>query len=125
MWVAGVDCDVASPSSVQRLVESAAAQLGSIDVWINNAGCSGTFQARACRLALATDAWLQKHAWGSGAPALCNVLGLHRAAELASSPSWWRQACDGLRPASPGGGSRTSLLYIIAALKFSLRTCNP
>ena len=47
MWVAGVDCDVASPSSVQRLAESAAAQLGSIDVWINNAGCSGTFQARA------------------------------------------------------------------------------
>jgi NAD(P)-dependent dehydrogenase (short-subunit alcohol dehydrogenase family) len=47
VWVAGVDCDVASPSSVQRLAEAAAAQLGAIDVWINNAGYSGSFQARA------------------------------------------------------------------------------
>ncbi len=47
VWVAGVDCDVASPSSVQRLAEAATAQLGAIDVWINNAGYSGSFQARA------------------------------------------------------------------------------
>ena len=65
MWVAGVDCDVASPSSVQRLVESAAAQLGSIDVWINNAGCSGTFQVRARPRTWAKSAWTG-HACCSG-----------------------------------------------------------
>ena len=46
MWVSGIACDVASPSSVQRLVELASVQLGRLDVWINNAGCSGSFQAR-------------------------------------------------------------------------------
>lgn len=46
VWVSGIACDVASPSSVQRLVELASVQLGRLDVWINNAGCSGSFQAR-------------------------------------------------------------------------------
>ena len=49
VWVSGVDCDVASPASVQRLVDGALSQMGSIDVWVNNAGCSGSFQARARR----------------------------------------------------------------------------
>lgn len=44
IWIGGIDCDVSSPASVQRLVDGAASQMGSIDVWINNAGYSGTFQ---------------------------------------------------------------------------------
>jgi len=43
-WVAGIECDVSSPASVQRLMSAAASQMGSVDVWINNAGNSGTFQ---------------------------------------------------------------------------------
>ncbi|EIE27680.1 NAD(P)-binding protein, partial [Coccomyxa subellipsoidea C-169] len=45
IWIGGIDCDVSSPASVQRLVDGAASQMGSIDVWINNAGYSGTFQS--------------------------------------------------------------------------------
>lgn len=44
MWVGGVDCEVSSPASVQRLADAAVSQMGSIDVWINNAGFSGTYQ---------------------------------------------------------------------------------
>lgn len=36
--VVGVTCDVASEDSVRNLVERAAAELGGIDVWVNNAG---------------------------------------------------------------------------------------
>ncbi len=43
-WVAGIECDVSSPASVQRLMSAAASQMGSVDVWINNAGNSGSFQ---------------------------------------------------------------------------------
>lgn len=43
-WVAGIECDVSSPASVQRLMSAADSQMGSVDVWINNAGNSGTFQ---------------------------------------------------------------------------------
>ena len=43
-WVAGIECDVSSPASVQRLMSAAGSQMGSVDVWINNAGNSGTFQ---------------------------------------------------------------------------------
>ena len=44
-WVAGIDCDVTSPASVERLRDAAASQLGTVDIWINNAGCSGGFKA--------------------------------------------------------------------------------
>lgn len=44
IWIGGIDCDVSSPASVQRLADGAASQMGSIDVWINNAGFSGSFQ---------------------------------------------------------------------------------
>ncbi len=47
IWVGGIDCDVSSPASVQRLADGAASQMGSIDVWINNAGFSGSFQVLA------------------------------------------------------------------------------
>lgn len=43
--VDGTECDVSSPASVARLVASAKAKLGRVDVWINNAGYSGSFQA--------------------------------------------------------------------------------
>lgn len=43
-WVAGIEFDASSPASVQRLMSAAASQMGSVDVWINNAGNSGTFQ---------------------------------------------------------------------------------
>lgn len=42
--VEGTDCDVSNPASVVRLVSHAQAKLGRIDVWINNAGYSGSFQ---------------------------------------------------------------------------------
>ena len=38
-------CDVASPTEVARLVRAAQASLGRIDVFINNAGYSGSFQS--------------------------------------------------------------------------------
>ncbi|CAL5223855.1 g6440 [Coccomyxa viridis] len=44
-WVAGIECDVSSPASVQRLMSAATSQMGSVDVWINNAGNSGSFQS--------------------------------------------------------------------------------
>ena len=44
--ISGVDCEVASPASVQRLVDAAASRMGSVEVWVNNAGYSGSFQAR-------------------------------------------------------------------------------
>ena len=44
VWVGGVNCDVSSPASVQRLADAAASQMGRIDVWVNNAGYSGTYQ---------------------------------------------------------------------------------
>ena len=44
--VDGTECDVSSPASVARLVASAKAKLGRVDVWINNAGYSGSFQVR-------------------------------------------------------------------------------
>ena len=43
---AGTDVDVSSPASVARLASAAPSQLGGpVDVWINNAGYSGSFQA--------------------------------------------------------------------------------
>ena len=42
--VEGTDCDVSQPASVARLVTYAQAKLGRVDVWINNAGYSGSFQ---------------------------------------------------------------------------------
>jgi NAD(P)-dependent dehydrogenase (short-subunit alcohol dehydrogenase family) len=41
---AGLDCDVSCPASVDRLVARAQAHLGAIDVVVNNAGYSGSFQ---------------------------------------------------------------------------------
>ena len=41
----GLCCDVTSPGSVARLASNATGLLGGkIDVWINNAGYSGSFQ---------------------------------------------------------------------------------
>lgn len=42
--IEGTDCDVSSPASVARLMSYAQAKFGRIDVWINNAGYSGSFQ---------------------------------------------------------------------------------
>lgn len=42
LGVAGLPCDVSSDSSVRALVEGAAATLGGIDIWVNNAGLGGT-----------------------------------------------------------------------------------
>ena len=43
--VQGLCCDVTSPGSVARLASVATGLLGGkIDVWINNAGYSGSFQ---------------------------------------------------------------------------------
>ena len=41
---AGVEVDVSSPASVARLASLAKDHLGGVDVWINNAGYSGSFQ---------------------------------------------------------------------------------
>lgn len=43
-WLMGVDCNVSSPASVHRLADAAVSALGSVDVWINNAGYSGSYQ---------------------------------------------------------------------------------
>lgn len=45
--VYGTDCDVSSSASVARLAAYAKSRLGRIDVWINNAGYSGSFQVLA------------------------------------------------------------------------------
>ena len=42
--VHGLAADVTSPGSVARLSSVAAGILGQVDVWINNAGYSGSFQ---------------------------------------------------------------------------------
>ncbi len=42
--VDGTDCHVSSSASVARLASYAKSKLGRIDVWINNAGYSGSFQ---------------------------------------------------------------------------------
>jgi len=41
---AGVEVDVSSPASIARLASMANDHLGGVDVWINNAGYSGSFQ---------------------------------------------------------------------------------
>ena len=38
--------DVSSPASIARLASLAKDHLGGIDVWINNAGYSGSFQVQ-------------------------------------------------------------------------------
>ncbi|WP_370617058.1 SDR family oxidoreductase [Mumia sp. Pv 4-285] len=40
--VLGVACDVSDPASVQQLWDQAAAELGAVDLWINNAGVART-----------------------------------------------------------------------------------
>jgi 3-oxoacyl-[acyl-carrier protein] reductase len=42
LGVTGIPCDVTDEASVQALVAAAAAELGSIDVLVNNAGLGGT-----------------------------------------------------------------------------------
>ena len=42
--VHGIACNVSSPGAVKRLADAAASQMGSVDVWINNAGYSGRYQ---------------------------------------------------------------------------------
>ena len=39
------ECNVGSVNSVARLAAMAQREMGTVDVWINNAGYSGTFQA--------------------------------------------------------------------------------
>lgn len=46
----GTDCNVSSSASVARLAAYAKSKLGRIDVWINNAGYSGSFQVLAACL---------------------------------------------------------------------------
>ena len=41
----GLDCDVSDAASVDRLASGAVASMGGIDVWINNAGYSGSFKS--------------------------------------------------------------------------------
>lgn len=43
-WLMGIDCNVSSPAAVHRLADAAVSALGSVDVWINNAGYSGSYQ---------------------------------------------------------------------------------
>ena len=45
----GIDCDVSNSASVARLASYAKSKLGRIDVWINNAGYSGSFQVHSVR----------------------------------------------------------------------------
>ncbi|MGH1564409.1 SDR family NAD(P)-dependent oxidoreductase [Mumia sp. DW29H23] len=40
--VLGLVCDVSDPASVQKLWDSAVAELGTVDLWINNAGVART-----------------------------------------------------------------------------------
>ena len=47
--LSGLECNVSSPGAVTRLANAAASQMGSIDVWINNAGYSGRYQASLSR----------------------------------------------------------------------------
>lgn len=42
LGVVGIACDVTDEVSVQELVAGAAAELGGIDVWVNNAGLGGS-----------------------------------------------------------------------------------
>jgi chlorophyll(ide) b reductase len=42
--IIGIACDVADSTSVAHLAEEASRQLGIVDVWINNAGYSGSFK---------------------------------------------------------------------------------
>lgn len=44
--VCGAACDVGDAASVSGLVARAQERLGTIDVWVNNAGYSGSFQVR-------------------------------------------------------------------------------
>lgn len=42
LGVVGIPCDVTDEDSVQALVAGAAAELGGIDIWVNNAGLGGS-----------------------------------------------------------------------------------
>jgi NAD(P)-dependent dehydrogenase (short-subunit alcohol dehydrogenase family) len=44
---AGVACNVSDPTAVEHLVRTATAVMGGMDVVINNAGYSGSFQVGA------------------------------------------------------------------------------
>lgn len=41
--VMGTDCDVSSPGNAARLASVASNTLGSVDIWVNCAGYSGSF----------------------------------------------------------------------------------
>ena len=73
--MAGIECDVSSPASVQRLMSAAASQMGSVDVWINNAGNSGGFQVPYCVHISVTppanrDIKLRHSGWGLHIPSI-------------------------------------------------------
>ena len=57
-WVAGVDCNVSSPAEVDRLADAAASLMGSVDVWISNAGFCAGFQVTPCQLPGVSVRWL-------------------------------------------------------------------
>ncbi|GMH43428.1 hypothetical protein BSKO_11350 [Bryopsis sp. KO-2023] len=42
--VVGTECDVSSPAGIARLTSLAKGQMGQVDVWVNCAGYSGSFQ---------------------------------------------------------------------------------
>ncbi|XP_043704550.1 probable chlorophyll(ide) b reductase NYC1, chloroplastic [Telopea speciosissima] len=42
--VVGIECDVCEPDDVRKLAEFAVSELGSIDIWINNAGTNKGFR---------------------------------------------------------------------------------
>lgn len=70
--VAGVACDVSDRDAVQRLWDGAVQQLGSVDIWINNAGYSGPrrnlpeLTAEDIAPVIATNIW--GSIWGTQVP---------------------------------------------------------
>ena len=56
----GQQCDVTSPAGVAYLTAYAESVLGTVDVWINNAGYSGSFQVSI--FSCTADMWLRNQA---------------------------------------------------------------
>ncbi len=53
----GIAADVSSPGAVDRLANAAKSQMGSIDLWINNAGYSGRYQVNSDH----SKTWISRH----------------------------------------------------------------
>ncbi len=52
------ECNISSPNGVARLATLAQREMGTVDVWINNAGYSGTFQVRLLTKLFLSAAWI-------------------------------------------------------------------